>query len=112
MKVLWHWSLLNSSNNRYEEPAKEVLIKHALMVKEGVGFFCFVVEMGDSNVIPASPDMCDNDIQNDQNIKECDDKRVALANLIANLKLDVDENKKIQKQLKKANTTLAHELTE
>ncbi|GJV91149.1 retrovirus-related pol polyprotein from transposon TNT 1-94 [Tanacetum coccineum] len=37
---------------------------------------------------------------------------VALANLIANLKLDVDENKKIQKQLKKANTTLAHELTE
>ncbi|GJZ96363.1 hypothetical protein Tco_0668697 [Tanacetum coccineum] len=43
---------------------------------------------------------------------ECDDERVALANLIANLKLNVDENKKIQKQLKKANTTLAHELTE
>nr|GEW47353.1 hypothetical protein [Tanacetum cinerariifolium] len=40
--------------------------------------------------------------------KECDDKRVALANL----KLDVDENKKIQKQLKKANTTLAQELKE
>ncbi|GJU37815.1 retrovirus-related pol polyprotein from transposon TNT 1-94 [Tanacetum coccineum] len=71
-----------------------------------------VVETGDSNVIPASPDMCDNDIQNDQNDVECDDERVALANLIANLKLDVDENKKIQKQLKKANTTLAHELTE
>ncbi|GJZ57565.1 hypothetical protein Tco_0613059 [Tanacetum coccineum] len=71
-----------------------------------------VVEMGDSNVIPDSPDMCDNDIQNDQNDVECDDERVALANLIANLKLDVDENKKIQKQLKKANTTLAHELTE
>ncbi|GJS08956.1 hypothetical protein Tco_0365752 [Tanacetum coccineum] len=71
-----------------------------------------VVETGDSNVIPDSPDMCDNDIQNDQNAIECDDERVALANLIANLKLDVDENKKIQKQLKKANTTLAHELTE
>ncbi|GJX27302.1 integrase, catalytic region, zinc finger, CCHC-type containing protein [Tanacetum coccineum] len=71
-----------------------------------------VVETGDSNVIPDSPDMCDNDIQNDQNAVECDDERVALANLIANLKLDVDENKKIQKQLKKANTTLAHELTE
>ncbi|GJS14030.1 retrovirus-related pol polyprotein from transposon TNT 1-94 [Tanacetum coccineum] len=71
-----------------------------------------VVETGDSNVIPDSPDMCDNDIQNDQNDVECDDERVALANLIANLKLDVDENKKIQKQLKKANTTLAHELTE
>nr|GEV97600.1 hypothetical protein [Tanacetum cinerariifolium] len=41
-----------------------------------------------------------------------DDERVALANLIANLKLDVNENKKIQKQLKKANTTLAQELKE
>ncbi|GJZ35434.1 retrovirus-related pol polyprotein from transposon TNT 1-94 [Tanacetum coccineum] len=71
-----------------------------------------VVETGDSNVIPDSPDMCDNDIQNDQNVVECDDERVALANLIANLKLDVDENKKIQKKLKKEKTTLAHELTE
>nr|GEY89112.1 hypothetical protein [Tanacetum cinerariifolium] len=43
---------------------------------------------------------------------KCDDECVVLANLIVNLKLDVDENKKIQKQLKKANTTLAHELTE
>ncbi|GJS27044.1 retrovirus-related pol polyprotein from transposon TNT 1-94 [Tanacetum coccineum] len=43
------------------------------------------------NVIPDSPDMCDNDIQDDQNDVECDDERVALANLIANLKLDVDE---------------------
>nr|GEV05543.1 hypothetical protein [Tanacetum cinerariifolium] len=40
------------------------------------------------------------------------DERVALAKLIANLKLDVDENKRIQKQLKKANTTLARELKE
>nr|GEU96250.1 hypothetical protein [Tanacetum cinerariifolium] len=37
-------------------------------------------------------------------------ERDALANLIENLKFDVDENKKIQKQLKKANTSLAHEL--
>ncbi|GJU47813.1 retrovirus-related pol polyprotein from transposon TNT 1-94 [Tanacetum coccineum] len=43
---------------------------------------------------------------------ECDDERAVLANLIANLKLDVDENKKIQKQLKKANASLAHELKE
>ncbi|GKC13489.1 retrovirus-related pol polyprotein from transposon TNT 1-94 [Tanacetum coccineum] len=56
-----------------------------------------VVEKVDSNVIPNSSDMCDNDIQADQNVVECDDDRVALANLIANLKLDVDENKKIQK---------------
>ncbi|GJS26848.1 retrovirus-related pol polyprotein from transposon TNT 1-94 [Tanacetum coccineum] len=70
------------------------------------------VETADSNVIPDSPDMCDNDIQNDQNAIECDDERVALANLIANLKLDVDENKKIQKQLKKANASLTQELKE
>ncbi|GJW24195.1 hypothetical protein Tco_0038006 [Tanacetum coccineum] len=50
--------------------------------------------------------------EDDQNDVECDDERVALANLIANLKLDVDENKKIQKQLKKANATLTQELTE
>ncbi|GJZ11465.1 retrovirus-related pol polyprotein from transposon TNT 1-94 [Tanacetum coccineum] len=39
-------------------------------------------------------------------------KRVALANLIANLKLDIDENKKIQKKLKKANASLTQELGE
>nr|GEU97127.1 hypothetical protein [Tanacetum cinerariifolium] len=47
-----------------------------------------VVENVDNNVIPDSPDMCDNDIQTDQNDVECDDERVMLANLIANLKLD------------------------
>nr|GEV87634.1 hypothetical protein [Tanacetum cinerariifolium] len=66
-----------------------------------------LVETDDNNVISDSPDMCDDDIQNDQNDVESDDERVTLANLIANLKLDVDENKKTQKQLKKANTTLA-----
>nr|GEW85656.1 hypothetical protein [Tanacetum cinerariifolium] len=53
-----------------------------------------------------------DDIKNDQNDVESDDERVALANLIANLKLDVNENKKIQKKLKKANTTPAQELKE
>nr|GEU80719.1 hypothetical protein [Tanacetum cinerariifolium] len=70
------------------------------------------VETDDSNVIPNSPDMCEDDIQNEQNDVESDDEHVALANLIANLKLDGDENKKIQKKLKKANTTLAQELKE
>ncbi|GJT73147.1 retrovirus-related pol polyprotein from transposon TNT 1-94 [Tanacetum coccineum] len=50
--------------------------------------------------------------QDDQNDVECDNEHVLLANLIANLKLDVNENKKIQKQLKKANATLTQELTE
>nr|GEX98223.1 hypothetical protein [Tanacetum cinerariifolium] len=62
-----------------------------------------LVETNDSNVIPDSPDMCEDDIHNDQNDVESDDERVALVNLIANLKLNVEENKKIQKQLKKAN---------
>ncbi|GJX00814.1 hypothetical protein Tco_0184727 [Tanacetum coccineum] len=47
-----------------------------------------------------------------EKVDKCDDERVVLANLIVNLKLDVDENKKIQKKLKKANTSLAHELKE
>nr|GEY88742.1 hypothetical protein [Tanacetum cinerariifolium] len=67
-----------------------------------------LVETDDSNVMHDSPDMCDDDIHNDQNDVVSDDERVALANL----KLNVDENKKIQKQLKKANTTLAQELKE
>nr|GEW07122.1 hypothetical protein [Tanacetum cinerariifolium] len=62
-----------------------------------------VVEKVDSNVIPNSPDMCNNDIQTEQNAKECDDERAALANLIPNLTLDTEENKNILKQLKKAN---------
>nr|GEU61949.1 Gag-Pol polyprotein [Tanacetum cinerariifolium] len=70
------------------------------------------VETDDSYVIPDSPDMCEDDIQNDQNDVEIDAEHVMLANLIANLKLNVDENKKLQKQLKKANATLAQELKE
>ncbi|GKD19317.1 hypothetical protein Tco_1208475, partial [Tanacetum coccineum] len=50
-----------------------------------------VVEKVDSNAIPDSPNMCNDDIQTDQNAKECDDECVALANLT----LDTEENKKI-----------------
>ncbi|GJU12409.1 hypothetical protein Tco_1134805 [Tanacetum coccineum] len=39
--------------------------------------------------------------QVDQNVAECVDERAALANLIANLTLDTEENKTILKQLKK-----------
>ncbi|GJU30502.1 hypothetical protein Tco_1174091 [Tanacetum coccineum] len=41
------------------------------------------VEKVDSNVIPDLPDICDNDIQSDQNAEACDNERVALANLIS-----------------------------
>ncbi|GJX21918.1 hypothetical protein Tco_0226363 [Tanacetum coccineum] len=70
------------------------------------------LEKVDSTVIPDSSDKCDGDNQADQNAVKCDDERVALANLIANLKLDTNENKKIQKQLKKAKSSLAQELKE
>ncbi|GKC25907.1 hypothetical protein Tco_1028057 [Tanacetum coccineum] len=43
---------------------------------------------------------------------ECADERVVLANLIANLTLDTEENKTILKQLKKANASLTQELEE
>nr|GEV77251.1 hypothetical protein [Tanacetum cinerariifolium] len=46
-------------------------------------------ETDDSNIFPDSPDMCNDDIYNEQNDVESDDERVALANL----KLDVDEKK-------------------
>ncbi|GJS77601.1 hypothetical protein Tco_0727482 [Tanacetum coccineum] len=47
-----------------------------------------------------------------QNAKESDDERAMLDNLIVNLKLDTDKNKKIQKQLKKANAPLTQEMKE
>ncbi|GKD84950.1 hypothetical protein Tco_1356104 [Tanacetum coccineum] len=46
----------------------------------------------------------------DQNVDEPDNERVMLASLIANLKLDVDENKMKHMQLKKENTSLSQEL--
>ncbi|GJS45442.1 hypothetical protein Tco_0595563 [Tanacetum coccineum] len=73
-------------------------------VRETVG-----MEKVDSNVIPDSSDMCDNDIQTDQN---AEDERAALANLIANLTLETKENKNILKQLKKENASLPQELKE
>nr|GEY87277.1 hypothetical protein [Tanacetum cinerariifolium] len=72
----------------------------------------YVVEKVDRNVISYSSNMCDNDGKDDQNAKEYKDKCDVLANLILNLKLDTDENKKIQKQLKKENASLTNELKE
>ncbi|GKG13021.1 hypothetical protein Tco_0349981, partial [Tanacetum coccineum] len=43
---------------------------------------------------------------------KCVDERVVLANLIANLTLDTEENKTILKQLKKSNVSLTQELEE
>ncbi|GJT58977.1 hypothetical protein Tco_1002510 [Tanacetum coccineum] len=64
----------------------------------------------DSNITPDSSDMCNNEFKDDQNADDHEDERVVLADLIANLKCDIDENKMIQKQLRNANTSLAYEL--
>ncbi|GJY63059.1 retrovirus-related pol polyprotein from transposon TNT 1-94 [Tanacetum coccineum] len=72
----------------------------------------YVLEKDDSNVIPDSSNICTNDNQVDQNAAECVDERAALANLIANLTLDMEENKTVLKQLKKANASLTQELKE
>ncbi|GJU81299.1 retrovirus-related pol polyprotein from transposon TNT 1-94, partial [Tanacetum coccineum] len=68
----------------------------------------YVLEKDDSNVTPDSSNICNNDNQ----VAECVDERAALANLIANLTLDTEENKTILKQLKKANASLTQELKE
>ncbi|GJT65029.1 hypothetical protein Tco_1016509 [Tanacetum coccineum] len=70
----------------------------------------YVVEKANSDVIHDSSDMSTNKREVDQNAEEPEDERVFLASLIANLKLDVYENKKIHKQLKQANTCLTQEL--
>ncbi|GJT94125.1 hypothetical protein Tco_1082970 [Tanacetum coccineum] len=72
----------------------------------------YVLEKDDSNVIPDSSNICTNDNQVDQNAAECVDERAALANLIANLTLDTEENKTVLKQLKKANASLTQETQE
>ncbi|GJY27160.1 retrovirus-related pol polyprotein from transposon TNT 1-94 [Tanacetum coccineum] len=72
----------------------------------------YVLEKDDSNVIPDSSNICTNDNQVDQNATESVDERVALANLIANLTLDTEENKTTLKKLKKANASLTQELKE
>ncbi|GJV69235.1 hypothetical protein Tco_1484744 [Tanacetum coccineum] len=69
-----------------------------------------LVEKTDSNVTPNSSNTCDNKGKANQNVDEPENERVVLASLIANLKLDVDENKMKHKQLKKANTYLSQEL--
>ncbi|GKE19653.1 hypothetical protein Tco_1427230 [Tanacetum coccineum] len=54
-----------------------------------------LMEKVDSNTTLDSSDMCNNEFKDDQNADDHEDEGVVLANLITNLKLDIDENKKI-----------------
>ncbi|GKE39156.1 hypothetical protein Tco_1462561 [Tanacetum coccineum] len=69
-----------------------------------------LMEKVDSNTTHDSLNMCNNEFEYYQNADDHEVERVMLANLIANLKLDIDENKNIQKQLRKENASLTHEL--
>nr|GEW12806.1 hypothetical protein [Tanacetum cinerariifolium] len=51
-----------------------------------VNVYGYGVNFDDSNVIPDSPDMCEDDIQNDQNDVESDDERKANTTLAQELK--------------------------
>ncbi|GJR84866.1 retrovirus-related pol polyprotein from transposon TNT 1-94 [Tanacetum coccineum] len=63
------------------------------------------LEKDDSNVIPDSSNICTNDNQVDQNAAECVDERAALANLIAILTLDTEENKTSSRALGEATSS-------
>nr|GEV17403.1 hypothetical protein [Tanacetum cinerariifolium] len=65
-----------------------------------------------SNTTPDSLDMCNKEFKDEKNVDDHEDERVVLANLIVNLKLKIDENKNIQKQSRKANSSLTHQLNE
>ncbi|GJZ97291.1 retrovirus-related pol polyprotein from transposon TNT 1-94, partial [Tanacetum coccineum] len=57
-------------------------------------------------VTPDSSNICTNDNQVDQNAVECVDERAVLANLIANLTLDTEENASLTQELEKCKTNL------
>nr|GEV81238.1 hypothetical protein [Tanacetum cinerariifolium] len=71
-----------------------------------------LMEKVDSNTTPDSSDTCNNKFKDDQNADNHESGHVVLADLIAKLKFDIDENKKIQKQLRNANTSLTQKLKE
>ncbi|GKA60857.1 hypothetical protein Tco_0760264 [Tanacetum coccineum] len=64
----------------------------------------YVVERDDSNITPNLSDMSINKGEDGQHVEQYEDERALLASLIANLKLDIDENKKINKELKNVET--------
>ncbi|GJX97116.1 hypothetical protein Tco_0352914 [Tanacetum coccineum] len=74
----------------YMSKIQEVL--HAADDNSGPTYDVEPLENTDRNIIPDSSNMCDNKGKVDQTVDEHENERVMLASLIANLKLDVDEN--------------------
>ncbi|GJX24188.1 hypothetical protein Tco_0228633 [Tanacetum coccineum] len=67
------------------------------------------LEKDDSNITPDSLDMCNDEGKVDQDTAQ-EEERDLLALLIENMKIEIDESKKINKELKKANMSLNSEL--
>nr|GEX13056.1 hypothetical protein [Tanacetum cinerariifolium] len=65
-----------------------------------------LMENVDRNTTPDLSDICNNEFKDDPYADDHENERAVLADLIAKLKCDIDENKKIQKQLRNANTSL------
>ncbi|GJT28923.1 retrovirus-related pol polyprotein from transposon TNT 1-94 [Tanacetum coccineum] len=68
---------------------------------ESISNTCVVAKV-DSNVIPDSPDMCENDIQTDQNAVEClvKEKTKVITDLKRKEEKDIDKMISMEKQLK------------
>ncbi|GJU31803.1 hypothetical protein Tco_1175392, partial [Tanacetum coccineum] len=67
----------------------------------------YVVEQGDSNTTHDSSDVSNNEREVDQDEAKFQKERVLLVSLIENIKLKIDERKRFNQQLKKANMSLA-----
>ncbi|GJS66280.1 retrovirus-related pol polyprotein from transposon TNT 1-94, partial [Tanacetum coccineum] len=99
---------LHDTNDEPKEKELEAHKQHSEQ-PESIKNTC-VMESIESNVTPDSSNMCDNECQADENAEAPEDEHVMLASLIANFKLNLDVNKKSQRQLKKANTSITQEL--
>ncbi|GJY44900.1 hypothetical protein Tco_0433113 [Tanacetum coccineum] len=101
-----------------DETSSGIVSDEEIEKKELEAHYGFMAKIQD--VLPAESSSTDTSLEknvfanerqhSDQNAAECVDERAALANLIANLTLDTEENKTILKQLKKANASLTQEL--
>ncbi|GJS35756.1 hypothetical protein Tco_0534138 [Tanacetum coccineum] len=101
---------VNVAGARETECRNPKRVKDSTYRKEKM-LLCKQAEKGLHGKIPGVPNAdSGTDVkpleQDDQNDVECDDERVALANLIPNLKLNVDENKRSKAIKDKANATL------
>ncbi|GJR59605.1 retrovirus-related pol polyprotein from transposon TNT 1-94 [Tanacetum coccineum] len=88
-----------------DETSSGIVSEEEIDKKELEAHYGFMAKI--QEVLPAESNSTDTPLE--QNVT---DERAALANLIANLTLDTEENKTILKQLKKANASLTQELKE